>query len=92
MTCCIFFFACTIFLSIVHVSPTLQCRSRMPLQAYSIQLESRRVFLSLVCGAKKLNKVIPAAHVPRGQAYAEMDMPAYLLHELTEGKDLQMRM
>jgi hypothetical protein len=45
-----------------------------------------------VCGAKKVNKVIPAAHVPRGQAYAEMDMPAYLLHELTEGKDLQMRM
>ena len=64
----------------------------MPTQAYDIQLESRRLFLSLLCGAKKVNKVIPAAHIPRAQVYAEIVMPSYLLHELTQTKDLQPRM
>jgi len=64
----------------------------MPVQAYSIQLESRRVFLSLMCGAKKVNKVIPAAHIPRGQAYAEIEMPASVLEQLVQAQDSQPRM
>jgi len=64
----------------------------MPLQAYSIQLESRRVFLSLICGAKKVNKVIPAAHIPRGQVYAEIEMPASVLEQLVQAQDSQLRM
>jgi hypothetical protein len=52
------------------------------MEAYSIQLESRRLFLCMLCGAKKNNKVIPAAHIPRAQAYAEMDMPAHLHKQL----------
>ena len=69
-----------------------QCRSHMPMEAYNIQCESRRLFLSMLCGGKKVNKVIPAAHIPRAQAYAEIAMPAYMLQELTEAKDLQLRM
>jgi hypothetical protein len=61
----------------------------MPTEAYNVQYESRRLFLSFLCGAKKVNKVIPAAHIPRAQMYAEMAMPSYLLHELTQTKDLQ---
>jgi hypothetical protein len=63
----------------------------MPLQAYSIQLESRRVFLSLMCGAKKVNKVIPTAHIPRGQVYAEIEMPASVLEQLVQAQDSQLR-
>jgi len=64
----------------------------MPTEAYNIQLESRRLFLHFLCGAKKSkksDKVIPAAQIPRAQAYAEIVMPVYLLHELTEARDLQ---
>ena len=64
----------------------------MPMEAYNIQFESRRLFLSMLCGGKKVNKVIPAAHIPRAQAYAEIAMPAYMLQELTEANDLQLRM
>jgi hypothetical protein len=66
----------------------------MPTQAYNIQLESRRLFLSLLCGVKKHNKVIPAAHIPRAQAhaeYAEIEIPASVLHVLMHAKDLQLR-
>jgi hypothetical protein len=61
-------------------------------EAYNIQLESRRLLLSFFCGAKKLNKVIPAAHIPRAQVYAEIEMPASVLHELIQANDMQMRM
>jgi predicted membrane chloride channel (bestrophin family) len=67
----------------------------MPTQAYDIQLESRRLFLSLLCGAKKVNKVIPAAHIPRAQAhaeYAEIEIPASVLLAFMHAKDLQLRM
>jgi hypothetical protein len=58
----------------------------MATEAYGIQLESRRLFLSFLCGAKKVNKVIPAAHIPRAQVYAEIEMPAHVLHELMKAK------
>lgn len=64
----------------------------MPAEAYSIQLESRRLFLSMLCGRKKVNKVIPAAHFPRAQAYAEIEMPASVLHDLINAQDSQLRM
>lgn len=57
-------------------------RSRMSMEAYNIQCESRKLFLSILCGAKKVNKVIPAAHVPRAQAYTEIEMPAHLHKQL----------
>jgi hypothetical protein len=60
------------------------------MEAYDIQLESRRHCLSFLCGVKKNNKVIPAAHVPRAQVYAEIVMPHYLQHELTDTQDLQL--
>lgn len=54
----------------------------MPMEAYTIQCESRRLFLSMLCGAQKNNKVIPAAQIPRAQAYAEIEMPAHLHKQL----------
>jgi hypothetical protein len=36
----------------------------------------------MLCGAKKNNKVIPAAHIPRAQAYTEIEMPAHLHKQL----------
>jgi hypothetical protein len=62
----------------------------MPTEAYNIQYESRRLFLSFLCDVKKNNKVIPAAHVPRAQVYAEIVKPDYLQHELTDAQDLQL--
>ena len=47
-------------------------------EPYMIQHEGRKLFLSMLCGAKKNNKVIPAAQIPRAQAYAEIEMPAHL--------------
>ena len=64
----------------------------MPTEAYSIQLESRRLFLSMLCGGKRSNKVIPAAHIPRAQVYAEIEMPASVLHDLVNAQDSQLRM
>ena len=48
------------------------------MEAYNIQLEGRRLFLSMLCGAKKNNKVIPAAQIPRAQAYAEIEVPVHM--------------
>ena len=42
-------------------------------QPHIIQLMSRRLFYSLLCGAKSNNKIIPAA-----QPYIEIDIPADL--------------
>ena len=73
-----------------HASVALQWTgSRMPTEAYDIQYESRRLFLHFLCGGKKSDKVIPAAHIPRAQVYAEIVVPDYLLHELTEARALQ---
>jgi hypothetical protein len=63
----------------------------MPMQAYNIEYESRRLFLSMLCGAKKVNKVIPAAHIPRAHLYEEIEMPASVLHELIQAQDPQLR-
>ena len=52
------------------------------MEAYNIQLEGRRLFLSMLCGAKKNNKVIPAAQIPRAQAYAEIEIPVHLHKQL----------
>ena len=68
-----------------------QWRSRMPTEAYSIQVESRRLFLSFLCGAKKVNKVIPAVHIPRAQLYTEIEMPASVLHDLIHAQNSQLR-
>jgi len=88
-----FFCLYTHFLCIVYVSHLVQQdRSRMPAEAYTIQLESRRLFLSILCGAKKVNKVVPAAHIPRAHLYAEIEMPASVLHELIQARDSQLRM
>ena len=54
----------------------------MPMEAYNIQCESRRLLLSILCGAKKNNKVIPAAQIPRAQAYAEIEIPEHLHKQL----------
>ena len=62
----------------------------MPTEAYNIQLESRRLFLSFLCGVKKNNKVIPAAHVPRAQVYTEIVVPDHLKQELADMQDLQL--
>ena len=48
------------------------------MEAYNIQLEGRRLFLSMLCGAKKNNKVIPAAQILRAQAYAEIEVPVHM--------------
>jgi hypothetical protein len=82
-------FACqAFFMYSMRQSPAAAVRSRM--EAYNIQLESRRLCLSFLCGAKKVNKVIPAAHIPQAQAYAEMEMPASVL-QLILANDSHMR-
>ena len=36
----------------------------------------------MLCGAKKNNKVIPAAQIARAQAYAEIEIPVHLHKQL----------